>query len=306
MTIEKAVVLPPLSRRRRESRRVDLFPYLLILPAVVILGVIFLYPLGYSLWLSFFSLNLNRPSRGMPFVGFDNYVDVLTDPAFYHALWLTVYWSVGSVGGQLIFGLVAALALNQTFPGRAIARAVILVPWAVPTVLVAIVFGTMFNTQGIINELLIDAGLISDYIPWLSSTQWSMPTLIIANIWKGFPFVAVMLLAGLQAIPQELYEAAKVDGASEWNQFRFITLPGLRSVMAVTVLLSIIFSLKSVDFQYIMTYGGPADSTKVIAFDAYFTAFAEFMFGKASAIATILTLITAGVSFVYLKQRGVE
>jgi multiple sugar transport system permease protein len=133
-----------------------------------------------------------------------------------------------------------------------------------------------------------------------------MPTLIIANVWKGFPFVAVMLLAGLQSIPQELYEAAKVDGASSWNQFRFITLPSLRSVTGVTVLLSIIFSLKSVDFQYIMTYGGPADSTKVIAFDAYFTAFAEFMFGKASAIATILTLITAAVSFVYLRQRGVE
>src|SRR5262245_30471682 len=150
MKVEKAAILPSLSRSRRESRKVDLFPYLLILPAIIILCVIFVYPLGYSLWLSFFNLNLNRPSRGMPFVGFANYIDILTDPAFYHALWLTVYWSVGSVVGQLVFGLIAALALNQTFPGRAIARAIILVPWAVPTVLVAIVFNTMFNTQGII------------------------------------------------------------------------------------------------------------------------------------------------------------
>jgi multiple sugar transport system permease protein len=306
MSYAKVEILPLHSSSGGRRRKIDLFPYFLILPAVLILCVIFLYPLGYSLWLSFFNLNLNRPGRGMPFVGLDNYTDVLSDPDFYHSLWLTVYWTAGSVVGQLLLGLGAALALNETFPGRAVARAVILVPWAVPTVLVAIVFGTMFNTQGIINQLLLDAGLISDYIPWLSSTNWSMPTIIIANVWKGFPFIAVMLLAGLQAIPHEYYEAAKVDGASEWARFRFITLPSLSNVTAVAVLLSIIFALKSVDFQYIMTYGGPADSTKVIAFNAYFTAFGEFLFGKASAIATILTVITAIVSFVYLKQRGVE
>lgn len=117
-----------------------------------------------------------------------------------------------------------------------------------PTVLVAIVFNTMFNTQGIVNQLLLDAHVINDYIPWLSSSSWSMPTIIIANVWKGFPFVAVMLLAGLQGIPQELYAAAKVDGASDIDQFRFVTLPSLGPVMAVTLLLSIIFSLKSIDF----------------------------------------------------------
>jgi ABC-type sugar transport system permease subunit len=303
---EKAA-LPPLSRRGKAGgERFDPLPYLLILPALIILGVIFLYPLGYSLWLSFFNLNMNRPGRGMPFVGFGNYVSILTDPDFYHALWLTVYWSVGSVAGQVALGMAAALALNETFPGRAIARAVILVPWAVPTVLVAIVFNTMFNTQGIINQLLLNAHIINNYIPWLSSTTWSMPTIIIANVWKGFPFVAVMLLAGLQGIPGEIYEAARVDGATDIEQFRFITLPSLRPVMAVTVLLSIIFSLKSVDFQYIMTYGGPADSTKVVAFQAYYTAFGEFLFGRASAIATILTIITAVISYVYLKQRGTE
>jgi ABC-type sugar transport system permease subunit len=305
--VPEAAVLKTLPRRgRARARRFDAMPYLLILPAAIILGVIFLYPLGDSLWLSLFRINMNRPGRGTPFVGLGNYVDILTDADFYHSLWLTVYWSVGSVVGQLALGMAAALALNQTFPGRAIARAVILLPWAVPTVLVAIVFNTMFNTQGIINQLLLNAHLIGDYIPWLSSTTWSMPTIIIANVWKGFPFVAVMLLAGLQGIPGELYEAAHMDGASDVAQFRFITLPSLRPVMAVTVLLSIIFSLKSIDFQYIMTYGGPADSTRVIAFSAYDTAFGQFQFGKASAIATILTIITAAISYVYLRQRGTE
>ena len=183
-------------------------------PALLVLAVIFLYPLLHSLWLSFHSLNLNRPWQGMRFVGLDNYTEQLSDPAFYHSLWLTFYWTAGSLIGQLVLGFAAALALNQTFAGSAVARAVILIPWAVPTVLVAIVFGTMFNTQGIVNELLLDAGLVSDYIPWLSSTTWAMPTLIMAHVWKGFPFLAVMILAGLQSIPQELYEAAEIDGAT--------------------------------------------------------------------------------------------
>ncbi len=294
-----------LTPERAGRERFDPFPYLLVLPALLILAVVFLYPLAYSLWLSFFNLNLNRPGRGMPFVGFGNYEQVLTDPDFYHALWLTVYWSVGSVAGQVLLGMAAALALNETFPGRAIARAVILVPWAVPTVLVAIVFNTMFNTQGIINQLLLDAHIVGSYVgSWLSSSavdadDHHRQCVERLSVRRG------ELLAGLQGIPGELYEAAKMDGATDIEQFRFITLPSLRPVMAVTVLLSIIFSLKSVDFQYIMTYGGPADSTKVVAFEAYYTAFGEFLFGKASAIATILTLITAAISYLYLKGGAI-
>lgn len=295
------------SRHPRARRmRIDFFPYLMLAPALLVLAVIFLYPLLYSLWLSFHSFNLNRPGRGIRFVGFENYKDQLSDPAFYHSLWLTLYWTGGSLAGQLLLGFVAALALNQTFAGRALARAVILIPWAVPTVLVAIVFGTMFNAQGIVNELLLDVGLISDYVPWLASTTWAMPTLIAAHVWKGFPFLAIMLLAGMQSIPQELYEAAEMDGASDLQQLRYITLPGLRGVALIAILLSVIFSLKGVDFPYIMTFGGPANSTKVIAFLAYHTAFAEYQLGLASAIATILTLITAVISYFYLRARGTE
>jgi len=289
-----------------ERASLDLFPYLLLIPAILVLTIIFLYPLLHSLWLSFHSLNLNRPWQGTRFVGFDNYIEQLTGQAFYDSLWLTIYWTVGSLFGQVVLGFAAALALNQTFPGRAIARAVILIPWALPTVLAAIVFGTMFNTQGIVNQLLLDGGLINDYIPWLSSTTWSMPTIIMAHVWKGFPFLAIMILAGLQSIPKELYEAAEIDGASDFQQFRFITLPSLRGIILIAVLLSIIFSLKGIDFPYIMTFGGPANSTKVIAFHAYHTAFAEYSFGRASAIATLLTLITAVISYFYLRARGVE
>jgi multiple sugar transport system permease protein len=294
----------PAARVRR--RPVDLYPYLLVLPALTVLAVVFFYPLLYSLWLSFHSLNLNRPRQGTRFVGFENYLDLLTDEDFYATLWRTAYWTSGSVAGELLLGFVAALLLNQTFIGRGIARAVILIPWAVPTVLVAIVFTTLFNAQGIVNELLFSAGLIADYIPWLSSTTWAMPTLIMAHVWKSFPLVAILILAGLQSIPGELYEAAEIDGAGDWRQFWHITLPSIRSVLVITVLLSTIFSLKGIDFPYIMTYGGPADSTKVAAFQAYHTAFAEYSFGRASAIATILTLITAVISYFYLRSRGSE
>lgn len=287
-------------------RRLDLFPYLLVLPALLVLALIFIYPLLHSFWLSFHSLNLNRPAQGTRFVGLANYVDMFQDPSFYWSLWLTLYWTVGSLVGMVLLGFVAALVLNQTFVGRGIARAVILVPWAVPTVLVAIVFTTAFNANGILNEMLLEWGILKEPIPWLSSTTWAMPTLIMAHVWKGFPFIAIMLLAGLQAIPQELYEAADMDGAGDIQQFRFITLPSLRGVMVIAVLLSTIFSLKGIDFPYIMTFGGPADSTKVIAFHAYYTAFAEYSFGRASAIATVLTIITAVISYFYLRARGTE
>jgi len=291
---------------RARRRPFDAYPYLLLLPALLVLAVVFFYPLLYSLWLSLHSYNLNRPRQGMRFIGIDNYVDLLTDEDFYATLWRTLYWTAGSVAGELLLGFVAALLLNQTFVGRSIARAVILIPWAVPTVLVAIVFTTLFNAQGIVNELLFAAGLISDYLPWLSSTTWAMPTLIMAHVWKSFPLVTILILAGLQSIPAELYEAAEIDGAGDVRQFRYITLPSLRGVLVITVLLSTIFALKGIDFPYIMTYGGPADSTRVAAFAAYHTAFAEYSFGRASAIATLLTLITAAISYFYLRSRGSE
>jgi multiple sugar transport system permease protein len=299
----------PAGRRQRAVllwQRFDLFPYMLVLPAIVVLGLVFLYPLGQSIWLSLHSYNLTQPWRGMPFVGLDNYARLLVDPFFYRSLALTLYWALGSVTGEVLLGLAAALLLNQTFPGRAIARAVILVPWAVPTVLVAIVFSTIFHANGILNELLLRAGFITEQIPFLSSTQWAMPTLIMAHVWKSFPFICVVLLAGLQSIPKELYEAAEMDGAGPFQRFRHITLPGLRGVMVIAVLLSTIFSLKGIDFQYIMTFGGPANSTKVIAFHAYHTAFAEYAFGRASAIAVVLTIITAVICWLYLKARGPE
>jgi multiple sugar transport system permease protein len=295
--------MPAATARRR---RFDFYPYLLLAPALLVLGLTFVYPLLDSAWISLHSYNLNRPRQGFRYIGLDNYSDLFTDPDFYHSLWLTIYWTAGSVAGQALLGLAAALLLNRSFPGRAIARAVVLLPWAVPTVLVAIVFGTIFNAQGIFDDVLLRLGLIDNAIPFLSSDLWAMPTLIFAHIWKGFPFVAVMLLAGLQAIPRDLYEAAAIDGASEWQRFLWITMPQLRGVALITLLLATIFALKSIDYPYIMTYGGPGGSTTVVAFLAYATAFGEFALGRGSAIATVLTFLTVCISYFYLRVRGTE
>lgn len=290
------------------ARRVldALFPYLLIAPALLVLAVIFLYPLFHGSWLSLHEYDLNRPWRGIRWVGLDNYVELFTDGAFWRHVGITLYWVFGSVIGELLLGTMAALILHQAFPGRPFARAIILIPWAVPTVLAAIVFSTMFNANGIVNELLFRAGLISDHIAWLGSTDWAMPTLILAHVWKSFPFVTIVILAGLQSIPRDLYEASALDGAGPLSQFRHVTLPGIRGVIVVAALLATIFSLKGIDFQYIMTYGGPAGSTTTIAFEAYHRAFSQFNFGEASAIAIVVMAMAAIICAIYLRLRGAE
>jgi len=292
----------PRSRRIFES----LFPYLLVLPAIVVLALIFLYPLFQGGWLSLHSYNLNQPWKGIRWVGLGNYIDLFTDRDFYRYLGITFYWVFGSVLGELVLGCAAALVLNQAFWGRPFARAIILIPWAVPTVLAGIVFSTMFNSSGIVNELLFRIGLIEGYLPWLSSTTWAMPTLILAHVWKSFPFITIIILAGLQSIPRDLYEAADLDGAGPISKFYHVTLPGVRGVLVVAALLSTIFSLKGIDFQYIMTFGGPAKSTTTIAFEAYHRAFAEFNFGEASAMAIVVMLLAAVICFFYLRIHGAE
>jgi multiple sugar transport system permease protein len=251
-------------------------------------------------------MNLNQPWKGRPFIGLKNYKNFFTDSNFYYSLWLTLYWTVGTIIGKMALGFGVALLLNQHFRGRTLVRAIVLIPWAIPSAMAAIMFSTMFNAQGVISQVLINLNLTNEYVRWLASTTLAMPVLIVTHVWKNFPFPAIMILAGLQAIPGELYEAAAVDGANAFDRFFKITLPLLRPVMVVTFLLNTILSLKSIDLHYIMTFGGPANSTKVLAFYAYHKAFTELRFGKGAALGAIVTLITVMISIFYLRKRGWE
>src|SRR5580698_6609720 len=199
----------------------------MLAPALAAAAILVLLPVAQSVWMSFHDVILYRP-RSRPFVGFANYVQSLTDPVFWESLWHSLVWVVCAVALQFALGFVAALLLNRSFAWRSVARALIVVPWALPSVIIGLIWTWMLDFNlGVLNEIGVRLGLLSDSVPWLAQPSTAMAGVLLAIIWQGFPFFAVTLLAGLQAIPGELYEAASIDGASAFGKFRHITLPAL-------------------------------------------------------------------------------
>jgi multiple sugar transport system permease protein len=206
------------------------------------------------------------------------YTDLLGDEVFMRAFWQSWYFTLGSVACQFVVGLIAAVLLNQSVRFRSFFRAVVLVPWVVPSSLAAMMFGPLFTSTGLVNTMLHDVGLtqmgvVPENYAWLSDPRTAMPTIIFTNMWKGFPFFAVMLLAAMQAIPGDLYEAARVDGASTIRAFWQITLPAIRPTILISSLLGLIWTFNFIDLIYILTYGGPYFSTFTLAMFAYQQAF---------------------------------
>ncbi|MBL0403749.1 sugar ABC transporter permease [Microvirga aerilata] len=241
-----------------------------------------------------------------PYVGFENFVWALTSESFYTALWNTFIWVFGSVSIEMVLGLGLALLLNKTFAVRGIARAVILAPYLVPTVVAVLTWRYMFHDiVGIINAGLIATGLIDKPLLWLNSESLAMTSVILVGVWKFFPFAVIALLGILQAIPQEQYEAAKIDGASSMQQFWRITLPYVMPVFLLTALLRTIWTFHKFEIIYLMTGGGPLDATTTLPILVYLKAFTDFEFGRAAAVA-ILTFgilgILLGLYFMLIKR----
>ena len=241
-----------------------------------------------------------------PYVGFENFVWALTSEAFYTALWNTFIWVFGSVSIEMVLGLGLALLLNKTFAFRGIARAVILAPYLVPTVVAVLTWRYMFHDiVGIINAGLISIGLINKPLLWLNSQSLAMTSVILVGVWKFFPFAVIALLGILQAIPQEQYEAAKIDGASSIQQFWRITLPYVMPVFLLTALLRTIWTFHKFEIIYLMTGGGPLDATTTLPILVYLKAFTDFEFGRAAAVA-ILTFgilgVLLGLYFILIKR----
>jgi multiple sugar transport system permease protein len=241
-----------------------------------------------------------------PYVGFENFVWALTSEAFYTALWNTSIWVFGSVSIEMVLGLGLALLLNKTFAFRGIARAVILAPYLVPTVVAVLTWRYMFHDiVGIINAGLISIGLIDKPLLWLNSQSLAMTSVILVGVWKFFPFAVIALLGILQAIPQEQYEAAKIDGASSIQQFWRITLPYVMPVFLLTALLRTIWTFHKFEIIYLMTGGGPLDATTTLPILVYLKAFTDFEFGRAAAVA-ILTFgilgVLLGLYFILIKR----
>lgn len=275
--------------RRRLGFREQVNGYWFILPAALTLGFLVVYPLGYGAFVSFFKTNLvNR----WDFVGLSNYVQVLTSSGFLHSVWLTTEFTVGTVAGHLVIGMVLALLLNLDLPGRTAFRAILIVPWLFPEVVVAMLWKWMFNPlYGVVNYTLMSLGIISDPVTWLGNLKTAMPALIVTTIWKGYPLVMIMLLAGLQSIPREQYESAQIDGASMLQTFRYVTLPNLRSVLMVALILDTVWWFKHFAMVWVMTQGGPITATNIVSIDIYKTAFQQFTFGPASAMAILVFFI---------------
>jgi multiple sugar transport system permease protein len=299
MSLGKMASVPA---RWRAAWRVDrLYPQLLIAPVILLVGVGIIFPLLYLLYMSFHNYNVFY-NRVMVFSGLANYGRLLADPAFWKALRVSVTWMVGSVVPQFLVGLVMALLLNESFPGRGFVRTIILLPWVVSGVVTAILWGWMFDgTIGVINDLLMKAHFITLPVPWaaLVPTTWVM--LLVANTWRGAPFFAIILLAALQAISPDLYEAATVDGADRFQRFRFVTLPMLVNAIVLSTLLRAIWTFNFVDLIWTLTHGGPMMETRTLAVQVLQSAYTDGDFGYAAALAVAFVVILVLFSALYWR-----
>jgi multiple sugar transport system permease protein len=274
--------------------------YLYVLPSLLVMLLVIGYPLVYTVWLSF---HATPPRTGdWVFNGVQNYQDILSDPRFWRTTANTFYWTIGSTLFAFILGFGAALALHNPFPGRAVIRAILLIPWVISAVAAAYVWRWILHSDyGLVTGTLIQWGIIERPLVLLDNKNRVMPTLIMVNVWKEFPFVMVMLTAGLQTVPEGLLRAARVDGASTWNQFRHVTLPHLRGVILITTLLLVVINLNSFTLVWLMTGGGPANASQLWITEIYNIAFRTLQYGLASAFSVILFIIMLALGYFYVK-----
>ncbi|MBF2003696.1 MAG: sugar ABC transporter permease [Synechococcales cyanobacterium C42_A2020_086] len=287
-----------LSSESRDSESRDaLTAWLFLLPALLLLSVFVFYPMAYLGYLSFTSGSFTR--AGVHWVGGRNYLRLLIDPEFGQVLGNTAYFTIATVIPSVVLPLGLAVLLDRLPIGRGLLRTAYFIPSITSLVAVGLGFRWLFQPEGPVNGLLQELGLSP--VPWLSSTTWAMPVLILLSTWKQLGFNLVVFLSGLQTIPSSRYEAAELDGAGPWQQFWHITLPGLRPTLVFAVITTVIFTLRSFEQPYVMTNGGPLNSTNLLVFYIYQQAFAQFDLGYAAAATTILLLIT--LVLVYLQLR---
>jgi multiple sugar transport system permease protein len=278
--------------------RTDTFTaWLFLSPAVLLLGIFVLWPMAYLLYLSFTSGSFTR--AGTQWAGLANYVRLLSMPDFWQVLQNTVIFTAATVVPSLVIPLGLAVLLDRKLALRDLWRTAFILPSFISLVAAGLGFRWLFQTDGPINALLSPLGLAP--IPWLGSTVWAMPVLILLSIWKQLGFNLIVFLAGLQTIPISRYEAAELDGAKGWQTFWHITLPGLRPTFLFAIITTAIFTLRSFETVYVVTGGGPLNSTNILAYYIYEQAFSQFDFGYAAAAATVLLGIT--LILVYLQIR---
>jgi len=281
---------------------IDRTPYLYLLPALVLYAAVLVYPFIDTFILSFQRVTTLGGERR--WVGLQNYEAILSDPIFWRAGFNTIVFSVGMVFVPLVFGLVLAILIDTGLSGTSTFRSLIFVPVIVPLVVAGIVFGWILGPNGLLNYALVTVGVIEEPIRFLNSTTWSLPSVLLMVIWKRTGYYLVILLAGLQGIPDNVYEAAKIAGKSRWQTFRHITLPLLKPAILVTVIIGIIDSVKAFAHVYVMTGGGPSHSSEILATYFYKVAFRFFQFGRGAAYGFILFAIALTLSLLVIRFSG--
>lgn len=268
-------------------------------PVAITMLVLLAFPIGYAVYISMFDTNLiNR----WEFVGLKNYILTLKDTGFLNSFRVTIIFTFFSVLGHLIIGMILALILNSITKGRTLFRIILFLPWLIPDVVAALLWKWMYHSNfGIINNILLKIHLISKSIAWLAERSTALPSVIITSIWKGFPFVMIMMLAGLQTIPDEQYEAAALDGCTKWQLFLHIILPWLRYILIVTLVLDTIWAFKHFSMVWVLTAGGPVEITNVLSIGVYKYGFSYFKFGQAAAAAMIIFIIIFIISYIYTR-----
>jgi multiple sugar transport system permease protein len=261
----------------------------------------------YSAWISLHKYNLKRP-RVFDFIGFDNYVEILQSPEFWSALWITVQFTFLVVALVAVLGILVALLLNKPFPGRGVLRTLMLLPWAIPPVVNGLMWQWIYDSKiGALNGLLTSLGVIKEYRGWLSDPTSALLALVCADVWNSLPLAVILLLAALQRIPRELYEAARMDGAGPFAVFRYVTFPWIAQVLLVVLILQTLAAIRAFDIIYVLTGGGPGTATTTLTWQTYLTTFDSLDFGRGNAYAYTVSLITLGFAMIYFRvlyRRG--
>jgi len=277
---------------------------LLLSPALVVLAVVAVYPIFHSFYTSLFDVNLTRPHR-MPFVGFDNYALMFGDERFWIAVRHTTTYTIVSVLGTAGLALLVALLLNEAFHGKRVLSMILLIPWATPSIVNGLMWKWIYDSSyGSLNALLSQFGLIDDYVVWLADPDKTVYLVAQAAIWKQMPLAAILLLVTMKAIPDDLYRAAKVDGASVLRRFYHVTLPALKPGFLLVFVYETMIAIRHFDLFAIMTQGGPGDATLTLSWLTYVETFRSLKFGTGSALAFILSALTFLLSFGIIRLLG--
>jgi multiple sugar transport system permease protein len=302
---------PAVSIGRQRGARIGYnrsgFAWLLNAPSLVAIFLLAGYPILYSAWISLHKYNLKRP-RVFDFIALDNYIEILQSPEFWSALWITVQFTFLVVALVAVLGILIALLLDKPFPGRGVLRTLMLLPWAIPPVVNGLMWQWIYDSKiGALNGLLTSLGIIQEYRGWLSDPTSALLALVCADVWNSLPLAVILLLAALQRIPRELYEAARMDGAGPFAVFRYVTFPWIAQVLLVVLILQTLAAIRAFDIIYVLTGGGPGTATTTLTRQTYLTTFDSLDFGRGNAYAYTVSLITLGFAVVYFRvlyRRG--